>query len=240
VAALGRRDGVRAGCIGIGARHGHRRAAIGPAIERLGAVFGCAGIGARLGRRRRASPFSAVRASARGSAVGAAQARFRLASDSPNESMVRQAPTSRSVAHGFLQIRLPGVNDGNRGDSPSDTSSSRGLTETAAVSYTNPEERSPVRHPGPVVWTSPPVAPRAARAARRCSLGRRRVVCDASARAAVAPRAARRRSSVRGTILRLSGCSGQDRPQMQGSSPDELESGNRARDLASITLFDGP
>jgi hypothetical protein len=44
---------------------------------------------------------------------------------------------------------------------------------------------------------------------------------------------------VRGAILRLSGCSGQDRPLMQVSSPGELESGDRARDSAPIALFDG-
>jgi hypothetical protein len=82
-------------------------------------------------------------------------------------------------------------------------------------------EESPVRHPCPVVRMAP--ARRRFVAARRCS----------------------RRSSplvgapARGAILRLSGCSGQDRPQMQGSSPGEFESGDLARDSAPITLSDG-
>ena len=41
-----------------------------------------------------------------------------------------------------------------------------------------------------------------------------------------------------GAILQVSGCTGQDRARRQGSSPVELEPGDRAGDLAPITLLD--
>ena len=41
-----------------------------------------------------------------------------------------------------------------------------------------------------------------------------------------------------GAILQVSGCTGQDRARRQGSSPVELEPGDRAADLAPITLLD--
>jgi hypothetical protein len=45
--------------------------------------------------------------------------------------------------------------------------------------------------------------------------------------------------SVRGAILRLSGCAGQDRPQTHDLSSGDLEPGDLVRDLAPIALFDG-
>jgi len=41
-----------------------------------------------------------------------------------------------------------------------------------------------------------------------------------------------------GAILQVSGCTGQDRARRQDSSPVELELGDRAADLAPITLLD--
>jgi hypothetical protein len=68
---------------------------------------------------------------------------------------------------------------------------------------------SPVGHPCPVVRTSPLVAVRAARRRSRRSSPFAPLVAVRAARRSVG-------ASLRGAILRLSGCTGQDRPRTQG------------------------